>query len=95
MIHLHQEWTWISNLWNAEHNSKAMKALLDHAMCAASRKKLEQPLIKKIVTAWSLSLDFQPNDSNLDIEVEKYVALDEHSTLTYFIGHRLIAKVNH
>ena len=84
---------WITLLWSPEDNAKATKTLLDHAMCVASRKKLENPQIKTIVTAWLNSLNFDPNDSNLDLEVEKYVALDEHSTLSYIIGHRLVQKV--
>ena len=62
-------------------------------MCAAARKRLDTSETKKIVTTWLTMLDLEANDSNLDVEVEKFVALDEHSTLSYIIGHRLVGKV--
>ena len=84
---------WISKFWTPQNNLKAMKALLDHAMCTASRKRLDEKITKRIVTAWFNCLNFEASDSNLDLEVEKFVALDEHSTLSYIIGHRLSQKV--
>ena len=84
---------WISKFWTSENNVKAMKALLDHAMCTASRKRLDEKITKRIVTAWFNCLNYDASDSNLDLEVEKFVALDEHSTLSYIIGHRLAQKV--
>ena len=84
---------WISKFWTPQNNLKAMKALLDHAMCTASRKRLDEKITKRIVTAWFNCLNFEASDSNLDLEVEKFVALDEHSTLSYIIGHRLAQKV--
>ena len=92
-IHNRSQNYWISNLWTAEDNSKVIKALVDHAICAASRKKLDWELIKKMVDVWLDSLNIDPNDSILDIEVEKYVAIDEHSRLSYIIAHRLSKKV--
>ena len=84
---------WISKFWTPQNNLKAMKALLDHAMCTASRKRLDEKITKRIVTAWFNCLNFEASDSNLDLEVEKFVALDEHSTLSYIIGHRLAQRV--
>ena len=89
---------WISFLWNDKVNIKAGKAMAEFAMCAAARKKLEQSQIKKIVVAWlgvlKLDADFDVNDSALDLEVEKFVALDDHSMLSYIIGHKLIKEVS-
>ena len=84
---------WISKFWTSENNVKSMKALLDHAMCTAARKRLDEKITKRIVTAWFNCLNYDASDSNLDLEVEKFVALDEHSTLSYIIGHRLAQKV--
>ena len=89
---------WISFLWNDKVNAKAGKAMAEFAMCAAARKRLEQSQIKKIVVAWlgvlKLDADFDVNDSALDLEVEKFVALDDHSMLSYIIGHKLIKEVS-
>ena len=85
---------WISSLWSdAEVNTKAGKAMAEFAMCVAARKKLETGLIKKIVSAWLGILKLDANDSTLDLEVEKFVAIDDHSMLSYIIGHRLIKEV--
>ena len=84
---------WISSLWSDEVNTKAGKAMAEFAMCAAARKKLETGLIKKIVSAWIRILKLDANDSTLDLEVEKFVAIDDHSMLSYIIGHRLIKEV--
>merc|ERR1712156_1028526 len=83
---------WISSLWSDEVNTKAGKAMAEFAMCAAARKKLETGLIKKIVSAWIRILKLDANDSTLDLEVEKFVAIDDHSMLSYIIGHRLIKE---
>ena len=90
---------WISSsLWNDKVNTKAGKAMAEFAMCAAARKRLEQSQIKKIVVAWlgilKLENDYNVNDSALDLEVEKFVALDDHSMLSYIIGHKLIKEVS-
>ena len=72
--------------------------MAEFAMCAAARKRLEQSQIKKIVVAWlgilKLEVDYNVNDSALDLEVEKFVALDDHSMLSYIIGHKLIKEVS-
>ena len=89
---------WISSLWNDKVNTKAGKTMAEFAMCAAARNRLEPPLVKKIVVAWlgilKLELDHNVNDSDLDLEVEKFVALDDHSMLSYIIGHKLIKEVS-
>ena len=84
---------WISALWSSQVNQKAGRSLVDFAMCAAARKKLHLQVVKKIVDVWLRSLNCDPKDSTLDIEVEKFVALDEHSALSYVIGHKLARKV--
>lgn len=72
--------------------------MAEFAMCAAARKRLDQSQIKKIVVAWLGILKLEPdhnvNDSVLDMEVEKFVALDDHSMLSYIIGHKLIKEVS-
>ena len=72
--------------------------MAEFAMCAAARKRLEQSQIKKIVVAWlgvlKLDADYDVNDSALDLEVEKFVALDDHSMLSYIIGHKLMKEVS-
>ena len=89
--------SWIADdLWSPVSNAKAGKAITEFGMCMAARsKKLPDTskTIKKIVTSWLNWLNLDANDSNLDIEVEKFVSLDEHSMLSYVIGHRLAAKV--
>lgn len=84
---------WISDLWSSEINSKAGLAIMDFAMCSAARKRTDTHETKKIVSTWLAMLNLEANDSSLDLEVEKFVALDEHSTLSYIIGHRLVGKV--
>lgn len=84
---------WISALWSSEVNQKAGRSLVDFAMCAAARKKMPIQDIKNIVTTWLSLLNCDPKDSTLDIEVEKFVSLDEHSALSYVIGHKLAQKV--
>ena len=86
---------WISALWSSEVNQKAGRSLVDFAMCAAARKKMPIQDIKNIVTTWLSLLNCDPKDSTLDIEVEKFVSLDEHSALSYVIGHKLAQKVRH
>ena len=86
---------WISALWSSQVNQKAGRSLVDFAMCAAARKKLQLQVVKKIVDVWLRNLNCDPTDSTLDIEVEKFVALDEHSALSYVIGHKLARKVSH
>ena len=88
-----QRLDWVTLLCE-ETKLKAGKALVDFAMCAAARTKLDPQLVKKIVTTWLNNLNLAPDDSTLDIEVEKFVYQDEHSLLSYVIGHRLIVKVN-
>ena len=87
---------WISSLWNDKVNTKAGKAMADFVMCAAARKRLGPDQTKKIVAAWLgiLKLNYDVNDSDLDLEVEKFVALDDHSMLSYIIGHKLIKEVS-
>ena len=88
---------WMSSLWNDKVNTKAGKAMAEFAMCAAARKRLEPALIKKIVVAWLgiLKLEFPDvESSDLDLEVEKFVALDDHSMLSYIIGHKIIQQVS-
>ena len=72
--------------------------MAEFAMCAAARKRLDQSQIKKIVVAWlgilQLDVGYNVNDSALDLEVEKFVALDDHSMLSYIIGHKLIKEVS-
>ena len=89
---------WISSLWNDKVNTKAGKTMAEFAMCAAARKRLEPPLVKKIVVAWlgilKLELDYNVDGSDLDLDVEKFVALDDHSMLSYIIGHKLIKEVS-
>ena len=89
---------WISSLWNDKVNTKAGKTMAEFAMCAAARKRLDQSQIKKIVVAWlgilKLEPDYNVNDSALDLDVEKFVALDDHSMLSYIIGHKLIKEVS-
>ena len=88
---------WISFLWDDEVNKKAGKAMAEFAMCAAARKRQDQSQIKQIVVAWlgilKLDADYNVNDSALDLEVEKFVALDDHSMLSYIIGHNLIKEI--
>lgn len=84
---------WIASLWNEDTNAKAGYALMDFAMCAAARKELPIKQIKSIVSVWLNLLNLGALDSNLDIEVEKFVNQDEHSLLSYIIGHRLAGKV--
>ena len=89
---------WISFLWNDKVNTKAGKYMAEFAMCAAARKRLDHIQIKKIVVAWlgvlKLDAEYDVNDSALDLEVEKFVALDDHSMLSYIIGHKLIKEVS-
>jgi hypothetical protein len=85
---------WMSALWPSEVNAKAGKAITEFAMCTAARKRSDSTTIKSIVVAWLDMLNLKADDSNLDIEVEKFVSLDEHSTLSYTIGHRLVKKVH-
>ena len=85
---------WISSLWSLEASEKADKAMMEFAMCVAARKRMKSDtIIKKIVSGWLSMLNLKHNDSALDIEVKKFVKLDEHSMLSYIIGHRLIGKV--
>ena len=84
---------WISSMWSAENKTKAAKAMIDFAMCYAARKRVSDGIIKKIVSAWLSMLNLEANDEDLDFEVEKFVSLDEHSMLSYIIGHRIIGKV--
>lgn len=84
---------WISSLWSPEAKAKAGKVMIEFAMCFAARKRMSDSIIKKIVSGWLSMLNLEANDSTLDIEVEKFVSLDEHSMLSYIIGHRLIGKV--
>lgn len=84
---------WIASLWSEETNAKAGYALMDFAMCAAARKKLPVDQVKSIVDVWLKLLNLEASDSTLDIEVEKFVNQDEHSLLSYIIGHRLCGKV--
>lgn len=87
--------SWVSSLWTEDKIAKVCKDITDFAMCSAARKKMEAPLVKQIVSVWLKILNLDPDDSNLDIEVEKFVELDEHSFLSYIIGHRLISKVHY
>ena len=75
-----------------EHQARVLPTLDPKA------KRLEPPLVKKIVVAWlgilKLELDYNVDGSDLDLDVEKFVALDDHSMLSYIIGHKLIKEVS-
>ena len=81
--------TWIKPLC-----SKIEQALCDYCMIYAAKCELKLDLVKRIVSKW-LRLFPDGNDSNLDIDVEKYVSLGGKTAQIYEIGYQLYSKVIH
>ena len=79
--------TWIKPLC-----SKIELALCDYCMIYAAKCELKLDLVKRIVSKW-LRLFPDGNDSNLDIDVEKYVSLGGKTAQIYEIGYQLYSKV--
>ena len=61
-------------------------------MIYAAKCELKLEIIQRIVSMW-LRLFPDGNDSNLDIEVEKYVSLGGKTAQIYEIGYQIYAKV--
>ena len=72
--------------------SKIEVAVCDYSMIYAAKCELKLDIIQKIVSMW-LRLYPDGNDSNLDIEVEKYVSLGGKTAQIYEIGYQIYAKV--
>ena len=74
------------------------QSLCEYCMIfAAKSEQLELEVIQTIVSKW-LQLfpnnDSPESDSDLDLEVEKYVSLGGNTTQIYEIGYQLYLKVN-
>ena len=72
--------------------SKVEQGLCDYSMIYAAKCELKVEVIKAIVSKW-LRLFPEENDSNLDVEVEKYVSLGGKTAQIYEIGYQIYAKV--
>ena len=72
--------------------SKVEQALCDYSMIYAAKCELKVEFIKVVVSKW-LRLFPEENDSNLDIEVEKYVSLGGKTAQIYEIGYQIYEKV--
>ena len=72
--------------------SKIEIAICDFSMIYAAKCELKLEIIQRIVSMW-LRLFPDGNDSNLDIEVEKYVSLGGKTAQIYEIGYQIYAKV--
>ena len=72
--------------------SKIEIAICDYSMIYAAKCELKLEIIQRIVSMW-LRLFPDGNDSNLDIEVEKYVSLGGKTAQIYEIGYQIYAKV--
>ena len=72
--------------------SKIELALCDYSMVYSAKCELKQEVVHVIVSKW-LRLFPEENDSNLDIEVEKYVSLGGKTTQIYEIGYQIYTKV--
>ena len=81
-----------SKLWAKPICSKVEQALCDYGMIHAARCELKLEIIKNVVSKW-LRLFPVDVDSNLDIEVEKYVSLGGKTAQIYEIGYQLYSKV--
>lgn len=73
--------------------SKVEQALCDYSMIYAAKCELKVEVIRVIVSKW-LRLFPEENDSNLDVEVDKYVSLGGKTAQIYEIGYQIYAKVN-
>ena len=72
--------------------SKVEQALCDYSMIFAAKCELKVDLIKAVVSKW-LRLFPEEHDSNLDIEVEKYVSLGGKTAQIYEMGYQIYVKV--
>ena len=72
--------------------SKVERSLCEYCMIYAAKCELELEVIKTIVSKW-LRLFPDGSDSNLDIEVDKYVSLGGKTAQIYEIGYQLCSKV--
>ena len=74
------------------------QSLCEYCMIfAAKSEQLELEVIQTIVSKWLLLFpdkDYSQSDSDLDLEVEKYVSLGGNTTHIYEIGYQLYLKVN-
>jgi hypothetical protein len=73
--------------------SKVEQALCEYSMIYAAKCELKVEVIRVIVSKW-LRLFPEENDSNLDVEVDKYVSLGGKTAQIYEIGYQIYAKVN-
>ena len=72
--------------------SKVEQALCDYSMVYAAKCELKLEIIQNVVSKW-LRMFPTEVDSNLDIEVEKYVSLGGKTAQIYEIGYQLYVKV--
>lgn len=72
--------------------SKIELALCDYSMVYAAKCELKLEIVQVIVAKW-LRLFPEENDSNLDIDVEKYVSLGGKTIQIYEIGYQIYTKV--
>ena len=72
--------------------SKVEQALCDYSMVYAAKCELKLEIIQNVVSKW-LRMFPTEVDSNLDIEVEKYVSLGGKTAQIYEIGYQLYLKV--
>ncbi len=72
--------------------------MVDFGLCSAARKKLPTVTVNTIVKSWAetslSSPEIASETSSIELEVEKYVSLDERATLSYSIGAQIHKKVS-
>jgi hypothetical protein len=83
----------IDSLWNSKTAETAARKLAEFGMCRACTKKLDPPILERIIVNW-LNLFKDPKDSDLDLDVEKFSSLGEKTGLVYQIAFQIYQKVN-
>ena len=81
-----------AKLYTKQMCSKIELALCDYSMIYAAKCELKLQIVQTIVSMW-LRLFPDGNDSNLDLEAEKYVSLGGKTAQIYEIGYQIYAKV--
>ena len=81
-----------SKLWVKPMCSKIEQALCEYCMIYAAKCELVLEVTKIVVSKW-LRLFPDGKDSNLDLEVDKYVSLGGNTAQIYEIGYQLYEKV--